>query len=169
MFEIVVFTAGEREYADTILDFMDGDRIIIKHRLYRQHCVSPSKGIFVKDLRVISDRDLKDIILVDNSIVSFAYQLSNGIPIAAFTGDTNDEELLYLVTYLEELFTQPDVRTYIDKTFKLTAMMMEQKQKRLEQKKERDALMAAQNSQMAKDKHNNYQKSKKWVIDVLAF
>lgn len=73
MFEIVVFTAGEKEYADTILDFMDGDRLIIKHRLYRQHCVSPARGIYVKDLRVIADRDLKDVILVDNSIVSFAF------------------------------------------------------------------------------------------------
>jgi CTD small phosphatase-like protein 2 len=58
----------------------------------------------VKDLRVIRDRELKDMVIVDNSIVSFAFQLSNGIPIAAFTGQPNDEELLYLVTYLEELF-----------------------------------------------------------------
>lgn len=86
MYEIAVFTAGEMSYADTILDFMDGDRVIIKHRLYRQHCIQPTRGIYIKDLRVIADRDMKDLILVDNSIVSFAFQLSNGIPIAAFTG-----------------------------------------------------------------------------------
>ena len=73
MYEIAVFTAGEKEYADTILDFIDGDRTVIKHRLYRQHCMSPAKNIYVKDLRVIGDRDLKDMVLVDNSIVSFAY------------------------------------------------------------------------------------------------
>ena len=61
MFEIVVFTAGEKDYADTILDFMDGERLIIKHRLYRQHCFSPTRGIYVKDLRVIEDRELKDL------------------------------------------------------------------------------------------------------------
>jgi len=127
MFEIVVFTAGEKDYADTILDFMDGERLIIKHRLYRQHCFSPTRGIYVKDLRVIEDRELKDLIIVDNSIVSFAYQLSNGIPIKSFTGEHNDEELLFLVTYLEELFTQPDVRQHIDNTFKLNMMMQEQR------------------------------------------
>ena len=42
-------------------------------------------GIYVKDLRVISDRHPRDIILVDNSIVSFAFNLDNGVPIAAFT------------------------------------------------------------------------------------
>lgn len=73
MYEIAVFTAGEMNYADTILDFMDGDRVIIKHRLYRQHCMQPAKGIYVKDIRVIADRDPKDIVLVDNSLVSFAY------------------------------------------------------------------------------------------------
>jgi TFIIF-interacting CTD phosphatase-like protein len=28
---------------------------------------------YVKDLRIISDRDLEDIVIVDNSIVSFAF------------------------------------------------------------------------------------------------
>jgi CTD small phosphatase-like protein 2 len=73
MFEICVFTAGEQEYADTILDFIDEDYQIIKHRLYRQHCVQPAPGVFVKDLRIISDRDAKDIVIVDNSIISFAF------------------------------------------------------------------------------------------------
>lgn len=35
MYEICVFTAGEKDYADTILDVIDPDRGIIKHRLYR--------------------------------------------------------------------------------------------------------------------------------------
>lgn len=158
MYEIAVFTAGEKDYADTILDFIDGDRTVIKHRLYRQHCVSPAKGILVKDLRVIADRDLKDTVLVDNSIVSFAFQLSNGIPIAAFTGDNKDEELLYLVTYLEELFTQPDVRAYIDTTLRLNAMMQEQKKLHKAQQAQKSSdLKKAAESQMVKDKYGNKQ------------
>jgi len=35
MYEICVFTAGEQDYADTILDFIDADRTIITHRMYR--------------------------------------------------------------------------------------------------------------------------------------
>lgn len=56
MFEICVFTAGEQGYADTILDFIDADYQIIKHRLYRQHCVEAAPGVYVKDLRVVADR-----------------------------------------------------------------------------------------------------------------
>ena len=119
MYEICVFTAGEQDYADAILDFIDIDRSIIKHRLYRHHCVKPARGVYVKDLSIIEDRDLKELIIVDNSIISFAFNLSNGVPIKAFVGEGNDEELLYMVTFLEEIYSHDDVRAHIDKTFKL--------------------------------------------------
>jgi Dullard-like phosphatase family protein len=125
MYEICVFTAGEQAYADTVLDFIDSERAIITHRLYRQHCVNPAPGVYVKDLRIIADRDLKDVIIVDNSIVSFAFNLSNGIPIAAFTGQPKDEELLYMVTFLEELYATNDVRPQIESTFKLSELMIQ--------------------------------------------
>ena len=104
-----------------MLDYLDEHREIIKHRLYRHHCikVADDAGIYVKDLRIISDRHPRDIILVDNSIVSFAFNLDNGVPISAFTRQPHDEELLYLVSYLEEVYSYPDVRDQISKTFKL--------------------------------------------------
>ena len=73
----------------------------------------------MKDLSIIKDRNLKDVIIVDNSIISFAFNLSNGIPIKAFLGNKNDEELLFMVTFLEELFSHTDVRAHINQTFKL--------------------------------------------------
>lgn len=84
-YEIAVFTAGEQSYADAVLDYLDEERQIIKHRLYRQHCIKAAEGVYVKDLRIIGDRNPSDIILVDNSIVSFAFNLDNGVPISAFT------------------------------------------------------------------------------------
>jgi len=62
---------------------------------------------------------MKDIMLVDNSIISFAFNLENGIPIKAFLGKEPDEELLFMVTYLEEIFAKDDVRTHINETFRL--------------------------------------------------
>jgi CTD small phosphatase-like protein 2 len=85
--------------------------------------VNTAEGMYVKDLRIIEDRDLKDIILVDNSIVSFAFNLDNGVPISAFVRQPHDEEFLYLVSYLEEVYSFPDVRDHIAKTFKLRAQM----------------------------------------------
>jgi CTD small phosphatase-like protein 2 len=53
------------------LDFIDPDRELIQYRLYRQHCIETDYG-YIKDLRIIANRDLKDMVLVDNSVLSFA-------------------------------------------------------------------------------------------------
>ena len=45
--------------------------------------------MYVKDLRVIN-RDLKDILLVDNAAYSYAFQLDNGIPILPYYQGPND-------------------------------------------------------------------------------
>lgn len=79
--------------------------------------------MFVKDLRIIHDRELKDIVIVDNSIVSFAFQLSNGVPISSFTGQENDEELLFMVTLLEEIYCFEDIRPQLESRFKLQELM----------------------------------------------
>ena len=47
----------------------------------------------MKDLRVIGNRDLKDMVIVDNSVYSFAFQIDNGIPIIPFYKDPNDEDV----------------------------------------------------------------------------
>mmetsp|Transcript_47529 Transcript_47529/g.34806 ORF Transcript_47529/g.34806 Transcript_47529/m.34806 type:complete len:240 (-) Transcript_47529:37-756(-) len=123
MYEIAVFTAGEQTYADAVLDYIDEERNIIKHRLYRQHCVKIEDGIYVKDLRIIQDRPLSDIIIVDNSIISFAFNIDNGVPIGAYLRQEKDEELLYLVSLLEEIYSYKDVREHIAKTLKLKEHM----------------------------------------------
>ena len=58
---------------------------------------------------------------MDNSIISFAFQLTNGVPIRAFLGEKNDEELLFMTSFLEEIYSVADVRTKIEDTFKMEA------------------------------------------------
>lgn len=41
-YEIVVFTAGMKDYADYILDELDSERKLISHRLYRHHTKTQS-------------------------------------------------------------------------------------------------------------------------------
>ena len=64
----------------------------------------------MKDLRVLGGRNLKDILIVDNSLQSFAFQLNNGVPIADFTIDKNDRELLTLARYIRRVAQYDDVR-----------------------------------------------------------
>ena len=65
----------------------------------------------MKDLGIIKEEqfNLKDIVIVDNSVYSFAYQIDNGIPIIPFYRDKTDEEMLHLVYYLNCLATCENV------------------------------------------------------------
>ena len=71
-YEIGVFTAGEQIYADAILNEIDPIGEYFSFRLYRQHCLR-RENYLVKDLRIISNRDLSQVVLVDNSILSMAF------------------------------------------------------------------------------------------------
>ncbi len=67
----------------------------------------------MKDLGVIKDADLKDIIIVDNSEKAFAFQPENGIQIKEFSGGINDKELQKLMWFLMDLEHVEDVRVGI--------------------------------------------------------
>ena len=46
--------------------------------------------MFIKDLRIFSNRDLAKMVLVDNAAHSYYFQLSNGIPIIPYYFDKKD-------------------------------------------------------------------------------
>ncbi len=51
------------------------------------------------------------MVIVDNSIVSFAFDLDNGVPINSYLEtEEDDRELLFLYSFLEEISKVPDVR-----------------------------------------------------------
>ena len=119
-YEIIVFTAGEQEYADEILNYVDQSNQIFKKRLYRQDCIKLD-NFFIKDLDIILDRDREHMCIVDNSILAFAFDLDNGVPINSYIGnEEDDKELLFLYSFLEENASQPDIRVNIRESFKLT-------------------------------------------------
>jgi len=100
----VAFTAGVQEYADPILDQIDPENAIFKKRLYRGSCIK-TQQFYIKDLDIFLDREKENMMIVDNSILSFAFDLANGVPINSYMGeDDEDKDLLYLVSFLEEAF-----------------------------------------------------------------
>jgi CTD small phosphatase-like protein 2 len=54
----------------------------------------------IKDLRIIANRNLKDMVIIDNSALSFGMNVNNGIPILPFYDNVDDEELRHLTFYL---------------------------------------------------------------------
>lgn len=119
LFEVFVFTASNSCYADVVLDYLDPDRRLISHRLYRESCVQTPSGMFVKDLRVIGGREIENLVLVDNASYSFGLQLDQGIPIVPFYDSRQDIELLVLAKYLEKLAQAKTMGEVNKKTFKL--------------------------------------------------
>lgn len=123
-FEVVVFTASHRCYADVVLDYIDPDKKLIHHRLYRDDCLLV-QGLHVKDLRIFHGRDIREIVIVDNAVYSFAYQLDNGIPIITWSNDRQDKELLNLIDYMKILAATDDIRTVNRDTFRLSGFYAE--------------------------------------------
>ena len=99
-YELIIFTASQKNYADKIIDYIEKDQKYFSLRLYREHCIFIKPGLYIKDLRIFKNRDLKNIILIDNSIFSFAHQLNNGILVTSFYNDEDDCFLINLKDYL---------------------------------------------------------------------
>ena len=84
-FELIIFTASLKEYADFVLDSIE-QKIgvnIFDRRLHRDHtdCIN---GVYYKNLTILQ-RDLSKVIIVDNFPENFKPQKDNGIHIKSFT------------------------------------------------------------------------------------
>ena len=124
-FEVGIFTAGQQWFADSIIDFLDPHKTLIQHRFYRQHTCQlgdDEEFLLVKDLSLFEGVSLDDILIVDNNIYSFAYNLENGIPIVSFMGDQRDQELLKVMRYLNEARTHDNLRAFNESRHRLRAI-----------------------------------------------
>ena len=115
MYRIVIFTASRSRYADKVIDQIDPYGAV-SMRLYRQDCTRSGSTRFAKNLSRF-DKDLRRVILLDNSEDSFALQPNNGILIKAwYGGNRNDDtELLDVIPFLEILSSCKDVRSILSR------------------------------------------------------
>lgn len=109
-YEIVIFTASTPYYATLVTKALDPEGKIFNGLLTRNHCMMTKNGFFIKDLRMIENRNLKDVVLVDNYVHSFAFNLENGIPILEWRGEKDDDELIHMARYLKDICREADLR-----------------------------------------------------------
>ena len=113
LYTIAIYTASHKSYADAVLDFLDPENKYFYNRLYRINCIDckiEGKDLYVKDLNIFEGFNLKDILIVDNSVMAFAYDLDNGIPILPYYDAEKDFELLFVAYYFESLYNCDDLR-----------------------------------------------------------
>jgi len=134
---IVIYTASDHHYADTVLDFIDKNKEFFKYRLYRRNCkfmkdkFDDKIKFYCKDLEIFEGIDLKDMVIIDNSILSYALQLNNGIPIMPYKDSKNDFELMFLAGYLNSICEFEDLREANKKFIKLEKLVADYKKNNL--------------------------------------
>lgn len=127
-YHLIIYTASDQSYADSVLDYIDPAKKYFSLRLYRHNCVktvSDGNTIYIKDLRIIKNVKLKNMLIIDNSVLSFAFHLDNGIPILPYYNNKKDREMLFLRDYLMNLSNTEDFRISNSKIFNLKRLLKE--------------------------------------------
>jgi len=122
LYTIVIYTASHSSYADAVLNFLDPENKYFYNRLYRSNCIDVKlngKNFYIKDMNIFEDFDPKNILIVDNSVMAFAYDLDNGIPILPYYDAEKDLELLFVAYYFESIYECDDLRVINKKYMKL--------------------------------------------------
>ncbi|CAK7893575.1 nuclear envelope morphology protein 1 [[Candida] anglica] len=139
-FELQIFTASVKEYADPIINWLEseiapyvtanaaknGDPAavhgkpqvpseqpsVFTRRYYRTDCTYRQGVGYIKDLSKFFPRedDLKNVIILDNSPVSYAMHEDNAVMIEGWINDQGDRDLVNLLPMLHSLSLCIDVR-----------------------------------------------------------
>ncbi len=119
LYNIFIFTASSYAYASAILGYLDPTSSLIQGFLSRNNCLQTKNGFYIKDLRIIKNREIKNTLIVDNLAHSFGFQIENGVPILEWHNEEKDMELFYLTNYLKEAANYEDVRIFNRQRLKL--------------------------------------------------
>ena len=126
-YDLYVYSASSKQYLNNVIKNID-KKNIIKKCYCRDDCIiyventeenldfnkQNNKYNYVKDLKKIN-KDLRNIVFIDNNIMSFKLQEKNGIPIKSWYDDNDDIELYKLIPILKNLSGFYDVRIEIEK------------------------------------------------------
>ena len=150
---IVVYTASHNNYADAVLDFLDPENSIFEGRLYRKDCIQAQidqTKFYVKDLDIFQNFNLKDIVIIDNSVLSFAYHLNNGIPIVPYYDSKEDSELIILSKYLLFIADSNDLRKCNIEHICMESFLLQAQREKIE-----DSFRSDDENDNEKEKNNN--------------
>jgi len=98
-YEINIFTASGKDFADFVIDKLDKDNKYISYRFYGYHCC---EDFFDKYKRLDKiGRDLKKAVTIDDQERVASYNKNNLIHISMWLSDIFDDELFYITNKLK--------------------------------------------------------------------
>ena len=114
-FIIYVWTFGEKNYADNVLDRLEKlmNKKLFEKRFYLESASKTGK-FFWKNLRNIH-KEQNDVFLIDDIYENGSFQSANFIHIKPFKGQRNDTELSKVINICKKLKNVKDVRPVIRK------------------------------------------------------
>lgn len=113
-FEVFIYTYGERDYAEPILNMILPD-VDEDHRLYRDSCILKKKKVIFKDLKMLKRKN-EDLIFIDDNDEAFKCHPKNTILIPQWNGFPQDRILKdWLIPILEQCKHASDIRDVIKK------------------------------------------------------
>ena len=97
IYELIIFSSGTLDYIMPILKIIEKKGKFFEYILYRKHISFLKNGEYYKDLSLLN-RNLKNVIIVDDMAKNFVLHKSNGICIKPFKGDViNNRNTLELL------------------------------------------------------------------------
>jgi len=116
-FEVAVWTSSTEGYAKEIVSRLFPSREAISFLWARTRCTRRYDGdlgefYWLKDLKKVKRQgyDLEQVLVIDDTAQKIERNYGNLILVKEFTGDRNDDELLYLERYLEKIADAPSIR-----------------------------------------------------------
>ncbi len=100
-YEIDIFTAAIKRYADNIVNKLDPNDNYIRYRFYREHCIYEGTKTVKKLVRI--GRDLNKIIFVDNIKYNAKYNMDNLYHVSSWKDDVYDTEMIKLQDLLVDI------------------------------------------------------------------
>ena len=107
--ELILFSFGTSNYVDSIINVIEKEEKYFQYILDRNHGMYEN-GMCVKDLNMLN-RDLKSIIIIDDTSKYFQLHQENGICVKPFYGDVENDKntLTILGNILEKIFYDANV------------------------------------------------------------